>query len=86
MPGNQLGFESAGRPVFFGIEQLGKTRVFLKKCEVFIVARMIAIFGTQLDGHLEILQSRISFAREAIERGERLMNIVSFGSGLARFV
>ena len=47
---------------------------------------MIAIFGAQFDGHLEILQSRIGFASEAIEGGERVMNVVGFGSGLASFV
>jgi hypothetical protein len=86
MPGNQLGFESTGRPVFFGVKQLGEARVFLKKCKVFVIARVIAIFGAQLDGHLEILQSGIGFTSEAIERGQRVMNVVGFGSGLARFV
>ena len=79
MPGNQLRFESTGRPIFFGIEQLGETRVFLKKCEVFIIARMIAIFGAQFDGHLEILQSRIGFASETtgdVSAGDEIVDVV----------
>src|SRR5258708_14619900 len=38
----------AGEAVFLRIEQLGEARVFLEESEILVVARVIAIFRTQL--------------------------------------
>src|SRR5215469_17105204 len=59
----------AGKPVFLGVKQFGKARIFLKKREVFVVARVVAVFRAQLDGDLEVFECRVGFASEAIERG-----------------
>src|SRR5580704_15158747 len=74
---------SAGRTVAFRIEQLGETRVFLQKGEVLIVASVITIFGTQLDGYFQILHGGFGFAGKAIECGHGVHNMVGLGRGLA---
>src|SRR5467141_3190622 len=76
----------AGEAVFLRIEQLGEARVFLEESEILVVARVIAVLGAQLNGDLQIGQSGIGFAGEAIERSQRIVNMVSFGRGLASFV
>jgi hypothetical protein len=45
---------SAGGAVLLRIEQLRKARIFLEESEIFIVARVIAVFRAKLNGHLEI--------------------------------
>ena len=77
---------SAGGAVFLRIEQLGEARIFLEESEIFVVARVIAIFRAQLDGDLQIGHGGIGFASEAIERGQRVMNMIGLGSGFAGFV
>src|SRR5215831_17026619 len=72
--------------LFLGIEQLGEARIFLKEREVFIVARVVAVFRAQLNGDLKVFQRGVGFAGEAIERRQRVVNMVGFGRGLARFV
>jgi hypothetical protein len=74
---------SAGRTVAFRIEQFGETRVFLQKGEVLIVASVITIFGTQLDGYFQILHGGFGFAGKAIECGHGVHNMVGLGRGLA---
>ncbi len=37
------------RTVSLRVEQLGEARIFLQECEIFIVARMVTIFGPKLD-------------------------------------
>ncbi|MCU1241673.1 MAG: hypothetical protein JWO71_2399 [Candidatus Acidoferrum typicum] len=86
MPRNWSRFESAGGTVFFGIEQFREARVFLKKGEILVVAGVIAIFRPELDGNFQIFHGGIGFAGEAIESRKRVMNVVGFGSGLARFI
>src|SRR6266481_2416081 len=76
----------AGGAVFLRIEQLGEARVFLEESKIFVVARMITILGAQLDGDLQVGESGIGFAGEAIQRGQRVMNVVGFGRGFAGFV
>src|SRR5579864_9484795 len=44
----------AGEAVFLGVEQFGEARIFLEEGEVFVVARVVAIFWAQLNGDLEI--------------------------------
>ena len=44
---------------------------------------MVAIFGTQLNGDLQILHRGIRFAREAIEGRHRVDNVIGFRRGLA---
>ena len=43
------------RTVSLRVEQLGEARIFLQESEIFIVARMVAIFGPQLDRDFQIL-------------------------------
>ena len=76
----------AGGAVFLRIEQLGEARVFLEESKIFVVARVIAIFRAQLDGDLQIGQGGIGFASEAIQRRERVVNMVGLGRGFAGFV
>ena len=78
--------ELAGEAVFLRIEELGEARIFLEESEIFIVAGVITVFRAQLDGHLEIGQSRIGFAGKAIERGQRVVNVIGFRRGFAGFV
>ncbi len=86
MPRNWPRFESAGGAVFFGIEQFRKTRVFLKKGEIFIISRVITIFRAELDSNFQIFHRGIGFAGKAIESRESVMDVVGFGSGLACLV
>ncbi len=86
MPTNCSRFESAGGAVFFGIEQFGETRVFLKKGEIFVISCVIAIFRPKLDGNFQIFHGGIGFAGEAIKSRERIMNVVGFGGGFASFI
>ena len=74
------------RAFFFRVEHFGEARIFLKEGEVFVVARVIAIFGAQIDRDFEIFHGGVGFAGEAIERGQRVMNVVGFGCGFAGFV
>jgi hypothetical protein len=74
---------SAGIAFLFRIEELGEARIFLKEVEILVVARVIAVGRSEVDSNLEIGECGIGFAGEAIERGERVMNMVSFGSKLA---
>src|SRR5260370_27072922 len=76
----------AGGAVFLWVEQLGEARVFLQESKIFVVARVIAVFRAQLDGDLEIGQGGIGFAGEAIERGQRVVNMIGLRGGFAGFV
>src|SRR5207302_1782621 len=76
----------ASKPVFLRVEQFGEARIFLEEGEIFVVARVVAVFRAQLDGDLEVLECGVGFAGEAIERCQRVMNVVGLGRGLARFV
>ena len=68
------------------VEQFGEARVFLQKREIFIVARVIAIFRAELDGNFQILHRRFRFAGKAIESGHGVNDVVRFRSGFARAV
>jgi hypothetical protein len=72
------------RTVSLRVEQFGKAWVFLQEREIFVVARVIAIFRAQLDGNLQILHCGIRFAGEAIERSHRVDDVVGLRRGLAR--
>jgi hypothetical protein len=74
------------RAIFFRVQQLGETRIFLKESEVFIVAGVIAIFRFKLNGDLEIGHGGIRFAGQTIERGQSVMNVVGFRSSTASFI
>jgi len=76
----------AGEAVFLRIEQLGEARVFLEESKIFIVARVITVFPAQLNGDFQIGQSRIGFAGEAIESGQRVVNVIGLRRGFAGFV
>ena len=76
---------SAAEAVFFRVQQFGKAGVFLEEGEVFIIARVVTVFGAELDGDLEIGHGGIGFAGKAIERRERVVNVVGFRRGLAGF-
>jgi hypothetical protein len=76
----------AGGAVFLWIEQLGETRVFLEESKIFVVARVIAVFRTQLDSNLEVGEGGVGFAGEAIERGKSIVNMVGLGRGFAGFI
>lgn len=77
---------SAGRAVLLRIEQLSEARILLQEGEVFIVARVIAVGGAQLDGQLQIGERGIGLAGEAIESGKRIDNMIGFGRLLAGFL
>lgn len=68
-----------GRTVFFGIEHFGEARVFLEEGEIFVVASVISIFGAELDSDLQIFHGGVGFASKAVESGESVVNVVSFG-------
>src|SRR5690348_17417512 len=53
----------------FRIKKLSEARIFLKKSEVLIVSRAIAIIGAQLVGDFQICHRGFGFASQAIERG-----------------
>ncbi len=71
---------------FFRIQQFGETRVFLQEIEVFIIARVITVSGTQIDGNFQIGQGRIGFAGKAIKSGKGVMNVIRFGRELTGFL
>ena len=54
----------AGGAVFLRIEQLGEARVFLEESKIFVVARVIAVFGAQLNGDFQIGQSGPAYCRD----------------------
>jgi hypothetical protein len=37
---------------FFGVEEFGEARIFLKEGEIFVIAGVVAIFAAQVDGDL----------------------------------
>jgi hypothetical protein len=76
---------SAGGAVFLRVQELGEAWIFLKEGEVFIIARVIAVLRAERDRNFEIGHGGISFTREAIERGESVMDMVGFRRCLARF-
>jgi len=76
----------AGEAVFFRIKQLGETRVFLEERKIFVVAGVVAVFRAQVNCHLQIGKRGIGFTGEAIERGQRVMNVVRLGRRFAGFV
>ena len=77
---------SARRTVSLRVEQFSEARVFLQKREIFIVARVIAIFRAELDGNFQILHRRFRFAGQAIESGHGVNDVVRFRRGFARAV
>ena len=74
---------SAGIPFLFRIEQLRETGIFLKEVEVFIIASVVAVRRTEINGDFQIGERRIGFAREAVESGERIVDVVGFRGKLA---
>lgn len=81
--GKNKGKCSARRTIFLGIKHLREAGVFLQEGKVFVVARVIAVFRTKLDSHLQILHRGICFAGQAVERRERIVNVVRLGRGLS---
>ncbi|MFZ0967818.1 MAG: hypothetical protein WAN13_06055 [Candidatus Acidiferrales bacterium] len=68
------------------IEKLGKTRIFLKEGEVFVVPRVVAILGAQLNREFQAFHRTLCFAREAIQRGHGIDDVVGLRRGLQRTV
>ena len=77
---------SAGGAVFFWVEEFGEARVFLQKSEILVVAGVIAIFASKVDSDLEIFEGGIGFAGQAVQSGERVMDVVGLWRGFACFV
>ena len=76
----------AGEAVFLRIEQLGEARVFLEESKILIIARVIAVLRAQLNGDLQIGQSGVGFAGQAIESSQRVVNVIGLGRGFAGFI
>lgn len=72
------------RSFFFRIEKFGEARIFQQKSEVFVVARVEAVGAVELDGDFQIAEGRVGFSGKAVESGERINDVVGFGSELAR--
>ena len=68
------------------VEKFGEARILLQERKILVVARVVAIFGAQLNGDFQILHGGFRFAGEAIERGHGVNNVVGFRSGFARAV
>src|SRR5271168_304481 len=75
--------KSAGRTVALRVEQLGKARIFLQECEILVVASVIAVFRTQLDGDLEVEHRRIGFAGQAVESRHGVDDVIGLRRSLA---
>ncbi len=65
----------------------------MEECEVFVVPRVITILGAQLNRELQAFHRALCFAREAIQRGHGIDDVVGLRRGLqgtvkmhARFV
>src|SRR6476646_6844011 len=69
---------SAGGTVFLRVQKFRKSRIFLEEREVFIIARVVAVFRAEFNGYLEIRHSGIGFTCEAIKSRKRVMNVVRF--------
>jgi len=78
--------KSIGEAVFLWIEEFGEAWVFLEKGKILVVAGMEAVLGAQLDGDLEIGHRGISFPGKAIERGQRVVNVIRLRRGFAGFL
>ena len=77
---------SASCAVFLGIEKFGEARIFLEEGKILVIAGVIAILRVQLDGDFQIGQRGIGFAGEAVERGQRVVDVVRLGGRFAGFV
>ena len=77
------GRPSASRAVPIRVKEFGKSGIFLQEREVFIVAGVIAIFRTKLDGQFQIFHGRFGFSGQAIERGHGVDDVIRFGRQLA---
>src|SRR3979490_2014199 len=75
----------ADHAVFLRIEKFSEARVFLEESKILVVARMVAILCSQLNGDLKIGHGGIGCAGEAVERGQSVMNMVRFGRSFAGF-
>ena len=75
--------KSIGEAVFLWIEKFGEAGVFLEKGKILVVAGMEAVLGAQLDGDLEIGHRGIGFPSKAIERGQRVVNVIGLRRGFA---
>src|SRR6201996_2126850 len=78
----------AKRPaaVALRIEQFGEARIFLQESEVFVVARVVAILGPQLNRDAQILHGGIGLAGEAIEGRHRVNDVIGFRGGFVSAV
>src|SRR5580700_4046307 len=74
----------AGVAFFFGEEELGEARFFLRERKVFVVARVKAIFAAQLNGDFQVGHGGVGFAGQTIERRQGVMDMIRFGRGFAR--
>jgi hypothetical protein len=54
--------ESAAGGFALGVKQLGKAGIFLQKRKILIVARVVAVFGAQLDSDLQVLHRGFRFS------------------------
>ena len=78
-------FLLAGHAVFLRIEKFGEARVLLEESKILVIARMVAILCSQLNGDLEIGHGGIGLAGEAIKGSQSVMNMVRFGRRFAGF-
>jgi len=64
----------------FGIEQFGEAGIFLEKCKIFIIARVVAVFRAQLDRCFQILHRGFGFPGKTIQSGHGVKNKIGFGA------
>src|ERR1700681_2114239 len=67
----------------FGVEQFGKAGIFLQEREIFVVARVVAVFRTQLNRDFQIFHRRFGFPGQTIQRGHCIENVIGLGRKLA---
>lgn len=79
-------FQSEADAVLFRIQKFRKARILLQEREVFIIAGVITIGSAKIDRDFQICERRIGFAREAIERGDGVHNVIGFWREFARFI
>ena len=70
----------------FRVEQLGEARIVLQKRKVLVVASVVTVLGTQLDGDPQILHGRICFTGQAIESCHRVDDVIGLGRSFARAI
>src|SRR5437660_428264 len=75
---------SGSRTVPIRVEQFRESGVFLKEGEVLIIAGVIPILGTKLDGQLQVFHSRFGFSRKAIKSRHSVDDVIGLRGQLSR--